>query len=259
MNANLVRRFASVLRSCPRYTHSQAADSIFRDPKRPELFYHLVNPPTPLSPASNVFAVSFLDQPLHNAESSAILGWVPAPDAKSSLSSEEVAKRVTWRNFRENGESQVLTLVRRGGIVICCDVSHIQGRPSQEYLRDFARRERRCLGEFGEVFAGWVDAHSRSVSRSTVSTPFSKTSGNAETGVVDQRNPPALSRIGDPDDIIASVLVENSRIQPDTYQPMPSYRVCTADGVLQLTPAMLQDLVQALERVVERENASVNP
>jgi hypothetical protein len=40
---------------------------------------------------------------------------------------------------------------------------------------------------------------------------------------------------------------------------MPSYRVCTADGVLQLTPQLLQDLIEALQRVTEGEQASVNP
>lgn len=55
------------------------------------------------------------------------------------------------------------------------------------------------------------------------------------------------------------MLVENSTVQPETYQAMPSYRLCTADGVLQLTPDLLADLVKALERVVEGEDANVNP
>ncbi|KAH8829114.1 hypothetical protein DL96DRAFT_1596717 [Flagelloscypha sp. PMI_526] len=58
-----------------------------------------------------------------------------------------------------------------------------------------------------------------------------------------------LNRIGDPDDIIGTVLVENGRIQAQTYQSMPSYRICTGDGLTQLTPAMKAHLLQSLERL----------
>jgi len=75
----------------------------------------------------------------------------------------------------------------------------------------------------------------------------------------DQRNPPPLGRIGDPDDIIASVLVEEGTVKPETYQAMPSYRILTQDGVLSLTPQLHQDLVQALHRIAEGEDASLNP
>ncbi|EIW53324.1 uncharacterized protein TRAVEDRAFT_82544, partial [Trametes versicolor FP-101664 SS1] len=61
------------------------------------------------------------------------------------------------------------------------------------------------------------------------------------------RNLPALGRIGDPDDIIASVRVEDGEILADTYQPMPSYRLCTADGVLQLTDGLMARLVETLQ------------
>ncbi|OSD01041.1 hypothetical protein PYCCODRAFT_1436823 [Trametes coccinea BRFM310] len=69
----------------------------------------------------------------------------------------------------------------------------------------------------------------------------------------DNRNVPALGRIGDPDDIIASVRVENGEILPETYQPMPSYRVCTGDGVLQLTEGLAQRLVEVLQARVREE------
>ncbi|EMD36987.1 hypothetical protein CERSUDRAFT_95256 [Gelatoporia subvermispora B] len=68
----------------------------------------------------------------------------------------------------------------------------------------------------------------------------------------DSRNIPALGRIGDPDDIIASVRVEEGKILAETYQPMPSYRLCTADGVLQLTEGLARRLKEILEvRVAE--------
>ncbi|EIN06819.1 hypothetical protein PUNSTDRAFT_72844 [Punctularia strigosozonata HHB-11173 SS5] len=71
---------------------------------------------------------------------------------------------------------------------------------------------------------------------------------------LDERNPPPLGRIGDMDDIIGSVRVEDSRIIPDTYQPMPSYRICTADGVTQLTEGLATKLNRVLERMNQDEH-----
>ncbi|KAG1894540.1 uncharacterized protein F5891DRAFT_919664, partial [Suillus fuscotomentosus] len=61
------------------------------------------------------------------------------------------------------------------------------------------------------------------------------------------RNLPALGRIGDPDDIIASVLVQDSKILPDTYQSMSSYRLCTPDGPTLLTEGLAAKLKLVLE------------
>ncbi|KAG2064570.1 hypothetical protein BDR04DRAFT_1109910 [Suillus decipiens] len=69
----------------------------------------------------------------------------------------------------------------------------------------------------------------------------------------DSRNLPALGRIGDPDDIIASVLVRDSNILPDTYQPMPSYRLCTSDGPTLLTEGLAAKLKLVLEGAIARE------
>ncbi|KAG2347114.1 hypothetical protein BDR05DRAFT_1057145 [Suillus weaverae] len=71
----------------------------------------------------------------------------------------------------------------------------------------------------------------------------------------DSRNLPALGRIGDPDDIIASVLVRDSEILPDTYQPMPSYRLCTSDGPTLLTEGLAAKLKLVLEDAIVREAA----
>ncbi|KAG1767802.1 hypothetical protein EDD22DRAFT_949857 [Suillus occidentalis] len=73
--------------------------------------------------------------------------------------------------------------------------------------------------------------------------------------VHDSRNLPALGRVGDPDDIIASVLVRDSKILPDTYQPMPSYRLCTSDGPTLLTEGLAAKLKLVLEGTVAREAA----
>jgi hypothetical protein len=52
--------------------------STFEDPSRKGLFYHLVPPPTPLSAARPVFAVSLLADAPPSPESSTVLGWLPA-------------------------------------------------------------------------------------------------------------------------------------------------------------------------------------
>ncbi|KAI6124095.1 hypothetical protein EV401DRAFT_1943812 [Pisolithus croceorrhizus] len=71
----------------------------------------------------------------------------------------------------------------------------------------------------------------------------------------DSRNIPPLGRIGDPDDIIGSVLVEDSKILPDTYQAMPSYRLFTSDGPIQLTEGLARKLRTVLEDVASRETS----
>ncbi|KAG7095890.1 hypothetical protein E1B28_006578 [Marasmius oreades] len=69
----------------------------------------------------------------------------------------------------------------------------------------------------------------------------------------DNRNVPALGRIGDVDDIIATVLVEEGKILPETYQIMPAYRLVTADGVTQLTPGLAEKLKSVLEERAAQE------
>ncbi|KAH8102220.1 hypothetical protein BXZ70DRAFT_60781 [Cristinia sonorae] len=70
----------------------------------------------------------------------------------------------------------------------------------------------------------------------------------------DERNVPALGRIGDPDDILASVRVEEGKILAETYQPMPSYRLCTADGILQLSEGLARRLKERLAEEARIEN-----
>ncbi|TCD63597.1 hypothetical protein EIP91_005205 [Steccherinum ochraceum] len=82
--------------------------------------------------------------------------------------------------------------------------------------------------------------------------------GATQTGqgwmhIHDDRNIPALGRIGDPDDILGSVRVEEGKMLADTYQPMPSYRLCTADGILKLTEGLAARLKERLEVEAQRE------
>ncbi|KAI6027411.1 hypothetical protein BKA83DRAFT_4038564, partial [Pisolithus microcarpus] len=59
------------------------------------------------------------------------------------------------------------------------------------------------------------------------------------------RTIPLPGRVSDSGDIFCSVLVEDkvhvslfSRVLPDTYQAMPSYRLCTSGGPLRLTEGL---------------------
>ncbi|KAF8814687.1 hypothetical protein BYT27DRAFT_7229259 [Phlegmacium glaucopus] len=185
-------------------------DIVFPDPNRPDLFYHVVNPPTPLSKYLPAFALSFLNHTPPRVDSSTVLGWLPAEtymtDSPDTPDHPHQTKETSagLRDFVEN--SKFVTLLHKT----------IQSALSEN------------LDEIWE-------------------------NGAKQLQEGDQRNIPALGRIGDPDDIIASVLVEKSKIKAETYQPMPSYRVCTADGVLQLTPGLAQQLHAALIRETKAE------
>ncbi|PVF96935.1 hypothetical protein CPB86DRAFT_735811 [Serendipita vermifera] len=78
--------------------------------------------------------------------------------------------------------------------------------------------------------------------------------GSGWLHIQDERNVPPLGRIGDPDDIIASVMVENGKILPETYQRMPSYRLFTADGPPQLSRGLAQRLQAALQAQLREES-----
>jgi hypothetical protein len=63
---------------------------------------------------------------------------------------------------------------------------------------------------------------------------------------LDKRVTPALGRIPDPEDIIGTVLVRDGKVVKGTYEPMPSYRVVTADGPTVLSEDMEKRLMESL-------------
>jgi hypothetical protein len=69
--------------------------STFSDPNRPDLFYHHLPPPNPLSRDVPAFAVSFLDEPPPIPNSGTIVGWLPA-------ASETSGKQASLSDFKEN-------------------------------------------------------------------------------------------------------------------------------------------------------------
>lgn len=73
-----------------------STSKIFSDPDRPDLFYHLIQPPNPVSSSNPVYAVTFISTELSHPDSKAVMGWVPAG----------IEGEVSLIGFRENGESQ---------------------------------------------------------------------------------------------------------------------------------------------------------
>ncbi|KAK7461109.1 hypothetical protein VKT23_009035 [Stygiomarasmius scandens] len=193
------RRFLS----SPSAEPSSPADSTsFPDPSRPDLFYHLIYPPSPLSDILPVYALSFLPDSPPKPDSASIIGWLPAQ-------AEGNDNEAGLNDFKENPKFRNLLheAIQAG---LREDIDEVQ-RNGAIQLRE-----------------GWMHIH-------------------------DDRNIPALGRIGDPDDILASVLVENSQILAETYQPMPAYRLATSDGITQLTPGLAQKLKEVLEKRIREE------
>lgn len=61
----------------------------------------------------------------------------------------------------------------------------------------------------------------------------------------DERNPPAWGRISFPEDIIGSVQLDKGTIVPGTYQPMPTHRMVTNDGLFQLSEPLAKCIKKA--------------
>ena len=73
----------------------------FPDPSRPDIFYHLVGPPTPVSSHRPAFAISFLPSPSPSPDSCTIVGWLPAAAAGSAAESDSTAG---LNDFVENSD-----------------------------------------------------------------------------------------------------------------------------------------------------------
>jgi hypothetical protein len=92
--------------------HSNASPNVsgqqktsFQDPERPDLYYHLVGPPTPASASQPAFALSFLPTLPEPADSSAIIGWLPAALEQNSGQGQGEAG---LNDFVENGDHFVV-------------------------------------------------------------------------------------------------------------------------------------------------------
>ena len=81
----------------------------FADPSRPDLFYHLLDPPTPLpDPNLPAYALSFLEKLPSTPHSPSVIGWLPAVAGAEGDAG--------LNDFRENRELQVYVLPQSSAI-----------------------------------------------------------------------------------------------------------------------------------------------
>ncbi|KAF5346474.1 hypothetical protein D9756_010029 [Leucocoprinus leucothites] len=197
-------------------THAPHSSQSFSEPSRPDLFYHIVQAPTPISKTLPAYALSFSSEKPPSSLSTTIIGWLPA---------QEKAREGTPGSQSNAGDATLADFVVNPAFV---DVLH-------SAIKDGLTEGVDEIQKAGamQTVEGWMHIH-------------------------DERNLPALNRIGEPDDIIGTVLVENSEIRPETYQPMPAYRLVTADGLMQLTPGLAQKLKDTLAKIAEAEKSSLS-
>ncbi len=88
---------------------SQSPNVVFSDPYRPGLFYHLLNPPTPLSRTLPAFGLSFLHRTPPSVNSAVVIGWLPAQKYGSgdngvagANSSQSQENETSLQDFRAN-------------------------------------------------------------------------------------------------------------------------------------------------------------
>jgi len=74
------------------------------EPSRSDLFYHVISPPTPISPSLPAFGLSFLSTPPPSAVSCAVIGWLPAV-------AEGEGQEAGLNDFKENRESDSLMVL----------------------------------------------------------------------------------------------------------------------------------------------------
>lgn len=111
-NGFLFRKFP--MRNWPEYRvhtpFSSRSATSFADPSRPDLFYHLVDPPTPASSSVPAFALSFISSPPPTSDSATIIGWLPA-QTSGDQSKGQGAGLNDFRENRRNLSSFIPTLV----------------------------------------------------------------------------------------------------------------------------------------------------
>ena len=172
------------------------------DPSRPDLFYHLL--PLPLEPDPSqsipVYALSFLPAPPPSPRSATVLGWLPAV---TDTATEDVGAGLN--DFVENRAYMTPMYINN---VSYQHASSARFRPLLHQALQQALREGAddiWINSAIQLQQGWMHIHGMLQGRMTSSVDLDN--------YVDSRNVPALGRIGDPDDIIASVLVEDSKVR----------------------------------------------
>ncbi|XAO21366.1 hypothetical protein I312_100115 [Cryptococcus bacillisporus CA1280] len=71
--------------------------------------------------------------------------------------------------------------------------------------------------------------------------------------ITDERAIPPAGRIGETEDLIGSVFVQGGKIVADTYSPLPTYRLVTTNGVMQLPEGLDKHVIEVLEEIDKEE------
>ncbi|GMK53883.1 hypothetical protein CspeluHIS016_0104690 [Cutaneotrichosporon spelunceum] len=79
--------------------------------------------------------------------------------------------------------------------------------------------------------------------------------GDGYMTLTDERAVPPQGRIGETEDLIGSVFVQDGKIIASTYEPFPSYRLVTANGVVTLPDGLDKHVVAFLEKMDAEEQA----
>ncbi|KAI8903123.1 hypothetical protein EDD86DRAFT_175729, partial [Gorgonomyces haynaldii] len=61
----------------------------------------------------------------------------------------------------------------------------------------------------------------------------------------DQRMPPLWGRVNDPEDILGTSLIKDGKLVPKSFEPMPTHRILSTNGLFQLTPFLHEKLLKA--------------
>lgn len=76
--------------------------------------------------------------------------------------------------------------------------------------------------------------------------------GEGWLALVDERAPFTWGRTPEAEDTIGFCRVERGRVQIDSYEPMPAYRLITHAGIFSLPAPLHQRLIEQLERSINR-------
>ncbi|BEI91851.1 uncharacterized protein CcaverHIS019_0406710 [Cutaneotrichosporon cavernicola] len=79
--------------------------------------------------------------------------------------------------------------------------------------------------------------------------------GDGYMTLTDERAVPPQGRIGETEDLIGSVFVKDGKIVASTYEPFPSYRLVTSNGVLTLSDGLDKHVLAFLEKMDVEEQA----
>ena len=71
----------------------------------------------------------------------------------------------------------------------------------------------------------------------------------------DERALPPAGRIAEPEDTLGTVFVQSGQVDAETYQPMPSYRLVTANGPLILPKGLDNYIRGRLDKIDGEEKA----